>query len=347
MDYIAKKCKIEVKSPTAVTSGDIIHPMRYWIERDKMYILSIDQLLVVISALYKKKPTDDLLNEIIDFMRNSRAANKKNIDLLEILRRYNPSLISILEGFKEKAKIIDVSDITLNKRLNLYLHIKTGFGETYLPGSSIKGALEKIITEHIIHKENLIDELVDELERFIVKKGVKNVNVIIENKVGEVINENLEIPKNKSGEYLYDWKSRILISDAILKSGKTSVYEINRVGNINTLSQFIEAITPESELEFEVTYDSRFPDIGIDIISIIKKVDRIGFGKGVFNNTYQNIIMELCKKHIRYDKRLLDWDLVPQLRKSGKQLECEKFPKTRWELKDGKALGKIKILEVN
>ncbi|MBW1716237.1 MAG: type III-A CRISPR-associated RAMP protein Csm5 [Deltaproteobacteria bacterium] len=143
------KFRFTVISPVHVGSGRGLGPVDTVIEKNRCIVIDIESLLLGI------QDNEQALNEF----------GQGRFNVTTFLKRYRISPKSV-----EKYSIPNPDLFQLEARQNIHEMVKTGLGNPYIPGSSIKGAIRTVILWHLFKEER-------KEERDSILKKILNSNV--------------------------------------------------------------------------------------------------------------------------------------------------------------------------
>jgi len=158
------KLEIEVITPLFIGNGEQYSPVEYIYEENFFTPVNVEKL---IETKYREGKTDFYLKIL-------EGLEKGNIDLKSLCKEYRID-------YREFARY-RLGSTTLSVHDKVLQYIKSG-GKVFIPGSSIKGALRSVLTNHIINskaKLSYFTETIDKVYKNIVsntKSKEKSNNV--------------------------------------------------------------------------------------------------------------------------------------------------------------------------
>ena len=226
--------KIEVLTPVHIGSGDKYLALDYVIRGDRVVF--------------------------IDSIKFFSEVEKKGLDPVEVAR-------DVGSGGKSVEDYIDTSRIKLKelrfvgkiKRNEILMHIKS-LGNSYIPGSSIKGAVRTaILWKEVKEDRGLLELAIREIKSTISNYERKEKKKMIPKKELNRLDDKLEKEVFRKAKLVYkedDPKNDLLRALRVYDSDsfKTSVYQINFLGMKN-FSILAECIDPEQIADIEMDID--------------------------------------------------------------------------------------------
>lgn len=277
---------ITTLSPVYIGSGETINKQEYLYDRknNTVYIMDIRKMFSGLNELgyisqYEEFILDDTRTDLMKFFSE---------DI-----RIKPEHYS--KWITEKLAVGDESrDEKSTLEINTFM--KNPYGEAYVPGSSLKGAIRTVlIGDYFLKAENKTNS--QEYERKIkekLKNEENNSNSLMKdlNKdlavsvLNKMVFPGTEKKKNKIGDIVNDTMRGLVISDSEPIDNRNlclcQKIDWDNAGKTHSINILRECIAPSTELKFKITIDSEIFRWTIDdIISAINKV---------FKNVYEPFI---------------------------------------------------------
>ncbi len=252
------------KSPVFVGNGKSYTKKEYLIANNKVHILNMNKLY---AFLFAKK----LDRSFEQFMLGNER------DLFRWLKEKNL--------FNDALKCADYSlnlDTRDLKGLEIKSAIKDAYGNPYIPGSSLKGALRTIlaayrISENDALRANVRRELETELPNKDKKSRKQYLSNVVKNAEGRIF-RTLNLPESKSGDAVNDILKGFIVGDSepLSVNDLTLAQKIERHkdGKEKSLNLMRESIKPGTKIVFPLTIDEdicKFSEA--DILEAIYKFD--------------------------------------------------------------------------
>ena len=150
MENKTNKCCYTLRTPVHVGSGEKLGKIDFVSDKNRCIVIDIDSLLLEI------RDNSSAINEFSD----------GDVRIADFLKRHRISLASIQKYSIHNPDKIDPA------RSPIQEIIKTGMGNPFIPGSSIKGAIRTVILWHLVSAtgEKIISDLLDGIIKSNVKK---------------------------------------------------------------------------------------------------------------------------------------------------------------------------------
>ena len=250
-DYLKTyQIKLKVIGPLFIGSGNSINKKEYILDRDKnkVYIPNINKMYTwFFKNNFQDKFDDYMLSE-------------KSVDFMTWLgiNKISPNV------WKEWTDYIldcsETSDIIKGKETEISTFIKDSFGDVYIPGSSLKGALRTIILGSEILKNN---SNFNKYKSDVQKAEFKHKNSYLKKEM-KIIEQSVfnkaEKDKKRIVNMVNDIMAGIRIRDSrpILTDNLILCSKIDETPkwNINKVQLLRECITPDTEIIFDMTVDT-------------------------------------------------------------------------------------------
>ncbi|MDR3259703.1 MAG: type III-A CRISPR-associated RAMP protein Csm5 [Fusobacteriaceae bacterium] len=300
MDSFLKEYKVKLRTltPLYIGSGKTIGKKEYVFSLNdkKVYIPDVEKM-------YKRIREKDKIDEFTDYMLDFNS----NYDLLNWLRDNNMQsdfkgwtsyVIDANDGIiKDKNKFTGrIVDKLANKDIPTF--IKDAYGNPYIPGSSIKGAIRTVILYNYIinNKDKFLDDR-DLMRKTIdtsrgkLKKDLSSKSKGIESKVFNTLKRLEEKPdnmvnSNMSGIKISDSKP-LSVRDLILCQKIDVLPPKKYDGKKNPLNILRECIKPKIDIEFSITIDTKIFPYDMDEIQEMITT---------YNNDYQKKFVSVFDK---------------------------------------------------
>lgn len=259
------KITLIARGPVFVGDGKDFSKKEYIIAKDKVNILNMNKFY---GFLYKKK----LANSFEKFMLDK---NQKN--LFAYLRDNN--LFNDALKFVRYSLNLDTRDF---KGLEIKTFIKDSYGNPYIPGSSLKGAIRTVLaTAHIAENETqreqfrltLLNELPDKTSR---NRYLQNAAKHIENKIFRKLNRE----NTKPDDAVNDIMQGVIVGDSepLSITDLTLAKKIERHTDTKerSLNLWRESLKPGTKIVFPLTIDEdicKYTEA--DILEAIYKFDEL------------------------------------------------------------------------
>ena len=261
------KATLTAKGPVFVGDGKDFSKKEYIIakDKDKVNILNMNKFY---GFLYKKK----LANSFEKFMLDK---NQKNLSTyLKDNNLFNDALKFVWYSLN-----LDTRDF---KGLEIKTFIKDSYGNPYIPGSSLKGAIRTVLaTAHIAENEtqreqfrqNLLNELPDKTSR---NRYLQNAAKHIENKIFRKLNRE----NTKPDDAVNDIMQGVIVGDSeplsISNLTLSQKLDLRLDGKKNKLNILRESLKPGTKIVFPLTIDEdicKYTEA--DILEAIYKFDEL------------------------------------------------------------------------
>lgn len=250
-DYLKTyQIKLKVIGPLFIGSGNSINKREYILDRNKnkVYIPKINKMYTwFFKNNFQDKFDDYMLSE-------------KSVDFMTWLgiNKISPNV------WKEWTDYIldcsETSDIIKGTKTEISTFIKDSFGDVYIPGSSLKGALRTIILGSEILKNN---SNFNKYKSSIPKAEFKHKNLYLKEEIKSIeqsVFNKAEKDKKHIDNMVNDIMAGIKISDSrpISTDNLILCRKIDETpkGNINKLNLLRECIKPDTEIIFDMTVDT-------------------------------------------------------------------------------------------
>lgn len=259
------KITLIAKGPVFVGDGKDYTKKEYIIAKNKVSILNMNKFY---SFLYKKK----MANSFEKFMLDE---NQKN--LLAYLKDNN--LFNDALKFVRYSLNLDTRDL---KGLEIKSFIKDAYGNPYIPGSSLKGAIRTVlaaahIAENDTQKEQFRLKLLNELPEKANRKNYLSATAkYVENKIFRKLNRE----NTKPDDAVNDIMQGVIVGDsAPLSTANLTLakkFERHTDSKETSLNLLRESLKPGTKIIFPLTVDEDICKYTIaDILDAIYKFDDI------------------------------------------------------------------------
>ncbi len=170
---VVLRCRLEVKTPLSITTGEEYTFLEYTIKGGKFYLLDFERFIEKLKKEEKFRKFFEIMREfsVYDiprlqsfFMENvnesvSLFVGDVDDDMKEYFLRKLRNLESYLEKKDRKRFLAELSKFTIRK-----IHRNPLTGLPYIPGSSLKGTIRTVILnylfeEKVLDKEKVLEEI--------------------------------------------------------------------------------------------------------------------------------------------------------------------------------------------
>ena len=244
------KVKVTTLAPVFIGSGASLTKKEYIYKPDenKVIVLNFGKML---SEIKTGKAARELRRY---FMNNSREGLKEFLDGQDI--RIKPEWIETEYSVKG-AESVFAND----KFKGISLYIKDAYGNPYIPGSSLKGALRTVLLKYELGNEkekfaHITAEIPEMIEQRNIKKKLSSYSKQVEE---QSLLIELEAKKRNGQKATYDVLKGLIVSDSkpLSIDSLTLCQKIDRKQDAteNEIPILRECIKPSTEVEFLLTFD--------------------------------------------------------------------------------------------
>lgn len=259
--FDTKKAKIIVKSPIHIGSvGQKLTPFEYIRDSQNVYRIHDERM-----SLFLKD------NELIDSYLNALSKDGHNFRLMDFFKSNGLSLkekdlIYLSNGRRSKV----LGNVALRKDYRPF--IRDGFGNIYLPGTSIKGVVRTSILYNVLKtfqgnnqvefKEIIVDRIDKDIDSKVQKKklfewGIKRwlQGFELEEKNASPNTDWLRL-LHISDAYPANKVETVIIPVKVLKK-EPNGWEFKKERSGPEIIIWVECIPPDTEFEFDLLWDKR------------------------------------------------------------------------------------------
>jgi len=255
------KVKIKTLSPVFIGSGESLTKKEYLYNPEEKKVIGLN-FGKVFSEIKTGKESRELRNY---FMKENKKGLQSFLDEKEICIKN--------EWIEFEYSVDGAESVFADEKFRgIELCMKDAFGNPFIPGSSLKGAIRTALLKYKIH--NGQDKLSNDISSILEKPGEKYVKKELSRLSKKTEQKellvNLSVNKKDGKPASYDVMKGFIISDSKSLSTKdlTICQKIDRKPNAeeNSLPILRECIKPGTEVEFLLTIDRTYFKESIEIV---------------------------------------------------------------------------------
>ena len=247
-DYLKTyKVILETKGPLYIGSGREINKKEYIYDKGRKEII-IPDLYKMYNALMEKRLEKEYEKYMLD---------NKTKDLFVWLKRHN---ISRKQYSEWKKYVLDCTDADLESRGNhISEFVKDAYGNPYIPGSSLKGALRTILLADCLNYNEIIKKQAVSFIKQGQRKSRPGRKYLQEEERKIESSAFCTLGLKNATDAANDEMKGIIVSDSKALNDSDLVLcqkvDVNVKGNATRLSILRECIKPGTQIEFMLTID--------------------------------------------------------------------------------------------
>ncbi|SJZ77018.1 CRISPR-associated protein Csm5 [Pilibacter termitis] len=287
--------KLLTLAPVHVGSGENYSKKEVFFDGQKIYFPDLGEMYKVFCENGLEREFERFLQNgdtLSDFLLTKTTVKEK----IKAISKISSSYPWALKKNKQGKLILP--------RMNVVAaQIKDPFGNPYIPGSSLKGALRNIILQYLIvekRKENP-EEIRKMMELSLKEKSDKEFT--------RQFLQTLILDGKNEPDAKYDIMKGVIVSDSkpLKKSSLIMVQKFDKLGkgtregdNGHEISTFRQAIKPEVEVEFSITIDTsvyKDQEVALNLAEFFKKRNYRRCGE---EETFESSRFELFVKSLNH-----------------------------------------------
>ena len=263
------RIKLKTLAPVFIGSGNELKKTEYFLDRAerKAYILNTSRFF---RFLIEHNLQDSYERFILEGTKNS---------FNEWVKYQNQISVKDIKGLSDYCLDIGEADI---RHSDIKTFVKDSYGEVYIPGSSLKGALRTVILQELIRKGKLPDYIREIITEEVFSRERKSKGGAFLRKEASNVERLLQRKTIKQETEIVDkWMSGIRISDSDIISKSALILcakeDYSPDGKKAFSKNLIlrECLKPGVEINFPFSINDNFPYSMNDITEMIKS----GFDK--------------------------------------------------------------------
>ena len=259
------KITLIAKGPVFVGNGKSYTKKEYFIFNNKVNILDMNKFY---GFLYKMKKAPEFEKFMLEGRQNLyQWLNDKNLTK---------------DATKFVRYALNVGRLDDIRNVQIMPCVKDAYGNPYIPGSSLKGALRTILaTASIADNENIKSKIRSELESGLYEKTSRTRYLSNASKVAETkIFRTLKRKENKPDDAVNDIMQGFIVGDSeplsINALTLSQKFDLRVDGKKNKLNILRESLKPETKIVFPLTIDEDICKYSMgDILDAIYKFDEL------------------------------------------------------------------------